>query len=62
MRINPTIVDERVYAIPSARALSNHRVGACRCAEMRLNRRIGGLSTPFHFAPDTYMEDLWVEK
>jgi len=27
-----------------------------------VHRRIHGLSTPFHFAPDTYMEDLWVEK
>ena len=27
-----------------------------------VHRRIRGISTPFHFAPDTYMEDLWVDK
>lgn len=27
-----------------------------------VHRRIRGLSTPFHASPDTYMEDLWVEK
>ncbi len=24
-------------------------------------RRVRGLSIPFHADPDTYMEDLWVE-
>jgi len=27
-----------------------------------VHRRVHGLSTPFHAEPDTYMEDLWVEK
>ncbi|MFN2397088.1 MAG: ABC transporter substrate-binding protein [Gemmatimonadaceae bacterium] len=27
-----------------------------------VHRRVHGLSTPFHAEPDTYMEDLWVER
>ena len=27
-----------------------------------VHRRIRGLSTPYHAAPNTYMEDLWIEK
>lgn len=27
-----------------------------------VHRRVRGLSTPFHADPDTYMEDLWLEK
>ncbi|MGI9077095.1 MAG: hypothetical protein ACR2G6_07145, partial [Gemmatimonadaceae bacterium] len=27
-----------------------------------VHQRIHGLSTPFKASPDTYMEDLWVEK
>ena len=26
------------------------------------HRRVQGLSTPFHASPDTYMEELWLEK